>query len=610
VRKEGTVMRILFKLLFAFCLVAGTRPTFGQASLAAENIIDDVVVKVGSGSEVFTLFRDARNADQWYYVPNRPRLLEQSADGKLEPVFSLVRYQFADPQDAAKLVEEGILQFAATLSAPGDAVDAFKAAIKKRTGSDNVRVSAIPFKSADVAMYSYAGADGKSRLLSSSPYGSGLAPLFASQNMAFSLPLSKMGTDVLDTLVNGNTGLPVAVTFTFNALTPPAGFKITVDYKQLFSHYSSDEHLRASASYYGLFGASYEKSVQQIRESLINNGDIKIEVIAGEQLTLADVDKYMQPILARINSELLEVAKPPEAITPAVAGQPSGGGWFGGAGYSVAVKDVNKTKQTKEVWDMRVQQIVERKTIAQGFMGLGAYPDDVKKKVVVVVPESKFKSAFMMLPLPAIAEELDISNIDFQVALKTGDGKILGSQVVQWMPGGHWKDIGGNDRGVLVFPLAALAANDPSLKSAKFVTQIKITTPLQLLQFESTSSAFEGQRAMPGINGALFDVVEIDGSALSFKVLNPNGQLLSANAKLKVGPKIYNLVIKPKSVNGTWQPPAPTHVLLQSGASVPVSAQVTFQTIAGLKGWRYNGSNFVDVFSGLSVYLLDSDIVQ
>jgi hypothetical protein len=63
-------------------------------------------------------------------------------------------------------------------------------------------------------------------------------------------------------------------------------------------------------------------------------------------------------------------------------------------------------------------------------------------------------------------------------------------------------------------------------------------------------------------------------------------------------------------VNGTWQPPAPTHVLLQSGASVPVSAQVTFQTIAGLKGWRYNGSNFVDVFSGLSVYLLDSDIVQ
>jgi len=598
------------RALAACALVFFAHTCRSQASLAAENIIDDVKVNVGSTVEVFTLFRDARNEAQWYYVPNRPRLLEVPVGNQAEPQLSLVRYQFQDPADQAKLVEEGILQFAATLSAPGVALDEFRKQIKQRTGNDQVRISAIPFKSADVSLYTYPGAEGKSRLVANNPGGTGLAPLFASQSLAFSMPLTRMGTDVLDTLVKGNTGLPLAVTFSFNALTPPAGFKVTVDYSQLFTHYSKDEKFRAQASYFGWFGASYERTVQQIREELINNKDIKVEVISGEQFSLADIDKYLQPILARINAELIEAAKPPAEIAPATASTPSAGGWFGGGGYSVAIKDVTKVKKGTEVWDMRVQQIVERKTVAQGFIGLGAYPQQIKDRAVTTVPRSGFKSAYLMLPLPAVVDELGVSNIDLQVSLIAG-GQPVQSQAVLWTPGGKWKDIGGGDRSVLAFPLTGLSVNDSDLKTAKFRSKINITTKKQVYTVETTSDAFDGQRAMPGVNGSLFDVVEVDGSGLSFAGLSNQGNILAANVQVKAGPQVLGTdMLRPKSINGTLQLPDPVRYLVPPlrDSTTPVIVNASFQTKGGVKKWRFDGSNIREQFGGTSIILVDQDV--
>src|SRR5262245_51694748 len=92
-----------------------------QASLAAEDILDEVPVTIGSVRESFTLIRDGRRPEQWYYVPDRPRLFERSlGSGPVEPDFTLLRYQFGDPGNAEKLLEGGLMQFALSLSLPAE----------------------------------------------------------------------------------------------------------------------------------------------------------------------------------------------------------------------------------------------------------------------------------------------------------------------------------------------------------------------------------------------------------------------------------------------------------------------------------------------------------
>ncbi|HEV7573526.1 MAG TPA: hypothetical protein VGQ21_18675 [Thermoanaerobaculia bacterium] len=595
------------RILGIVCLYLLVMPSVAraQASLAAENIIDDVVV----GDTTFTLFRDARNPEQWYYVPNQPRLVTRSVGSTSEPEFSLIRYQFAEPANPEHLLEEGILQFAATLAAPPNAIQAFKTAIAARTEAKNVRISAIPFKSAEVSLYTYAAPGQKSSLISFAPYGSGLAPLFASQKLVFSVPLTKIGTDVMDALVS-KTGMPVAVTFTFNALTPPAGFKVTMNWSQIFEHYSKDEKFRASASYFGWFGASYESSVQQIREQLLSNKDITIEAISGEAFKQEEIDKYLQPILARINDELIEASRPPAQIDPASASAPSAGGWLGSAGYSVAIKDVKKVKRGSETWTMTVQQIVDRKTVAQGLIGIGEYPQEVRDKLVTMVPPSKFSSAYLVLPSPAILGELGVSSIDLQVSLQNA-GNTLASQVVKWQPGGAWKDIGGRERTSLVFPLTGLSQEKP--QTLGFRAKLRLTTNRQVLDLESAVPATNGEQAMLGVNGALFDVLEFDASQLPFASLSSSGDLLQGNVSVKIADQTISVPIRPKNVDGKFVPPDPIRLLVPhlGTAQRAPSAQIVFQLKGGRTArWRYNGNDIVRQFGGTSVSLDDADIVR
>jgi hypothetical protein len=78
-------------LALAIALVICPRAAQAQASLAAEDIIDEVPVKIGNAVEKFTVIRDAIQTDQWYYVPDQPRIAERvMSSGQREPEFALV----------------------------------------------------------------------------------------------------------------------------------------------------------------------------------------------------------------------------------------------------------------------------------------------------------------------------------------------------------------------------------------------------------------------------------------------------------------------------------------------------------------------------------------
>jgi hypothetical protein len=141
-----------------FCLVSSIGLTLAvlsfiapsshaQVSLAADDVIWSVTYP--DTKESFTIIRDARNVDQWYYVPNKPRLVEKDEGGTKVPVFSLVKFQYRDPQDANKLKEGGQLSFETTLGA-GSAVEFLRDAVAKYKGVDKnkVRLAALPVKQA------------------------------------------------------------------------------------------------------------------------------------------------------------------------------------------------------------------------------------------------------------------------------------------------------------------------------------------------------------------------------------------------------------------------------------------------------------------------------
>jgi hypothetical protein len=605
---------VTLSFLFIFVDFLAIERVYAQASLAAENIIDDVVV---NKDDTYTLFRDAREAEQWYYVPNQPRLVVRNQGAAIQPEFALLRYQFKDPATPGAFIEQGIVQFAASLAASPEAIQKFREAIKQRTHNDNIRISAIPFKSANVALYDYGGPGQPASLLAAAPYGNGIAPLFANQKMVFSVPLTKIGSDVLDKLINGQTGLPLTVAFSFNALTPPAGFKITVNYDQLFSHYSSDTKFAVSASWFGYFGTNYQSDVQKIRESLINNKDIKVEVISGESVSLADLDKYMQPILARINNELIEAVKPPPQVDPATAPTPSsGGGWWGSAGYSVAIKDVQKRKTGTEVWDMRIQSIIERKTVAGGFIGIGQFPDDVRKSLVTVVSGSAFHSANLQLPIPSLLPEDAISSLNLDVSLHAGSAA-PDSQAVSWTPAGPWKDGQGREVRQLGFALTGLMVGDALPKDASFDSKLTVQTPRQTLELKSSTPAFEGARtlgSLAGGEGSLFQVVEIDPSYLPFAKLDPKGDVLQGNITLLAGGQKLVAVVKPKVVDGKWMPPDSIRFLIpqpdfqQNDFKVVISNAI-FQMQSGPNlRWKYSGKTMNEAFAGLSGTIRREDL--
>jgi hypothetical protein len=426
------------------------------------------------------------------------------------------------------------------------------------------------------------------------------------------VPLTKVGSDVMKALVTSDTGIPVAVTFTFNALTPPAGFKVTVNWDQTFQHYSSDEQFRAAASYFGWFGASYDRTVQKIREDLVNHGDIRVESISGETFTTADIEKYLQPILARINEGLIEAAKPPKEIEPAKANPPSAGGWLGSVGYSVAIKDVTKRKSGTEVWQMTNQAIVERKTIAQGFIGIGRFSEGTRNRLVTTVSGTDFSSAFFMLPSPAVAADLGVSQIDLQVQL-VDNNQAVESQVVSWTPGGQWKDVNQRPRTTLAFGLAGLNAAG-GLQNAEFRSKLVLTTSTQSVTINSTTRAANGQSAMPGVNSALFNVAEIDGSQLPFAGLG-NGDVLQGNGTLTItGEPPLSFGVRTKIEGGKRVPPDPFRAIVArrpDGSFPKVTANIVLQGNDGAQyDWKHNGGDLQKAFGGLSISLIRSDFVK
>lgn len=583
-----------------------------QASLAAEDIIDEVPVKIGAAVEKFTVIRDAIQTDQWYYVPDQPRVVERlMASGQREPEFMLVRFQFKDPANPEGLAEGGLLQFAMSLALPAEAIPQIRATIAQRTkgNPDTIRLAALPFKSAVANLYVP-----KSGLLVASEHvGPGIAPTFATQKMTYAIPLTKIGSDVYDTLVNGTTGLAAGIEFTYTGLTPPVGFTVEVDWDQAYTYYSKDEKLRAELSVASFFGGKASVDRNKLLETLKQNKVIRVvEIDNPEHGT-----KYLEMVLDRLNKELLENVKPPTDIKEASAGDPTPsqniieklkGKFFGSVGYSASIKSRNQVRQGKEVVSFQSRKLQERKTVASGFVGIGNYPEAVRQRLVTIVPPGPWKSAFFLLPNVGDAQEIGVGQVDLELQLKKGE-VTHATQVAVWKPATGWRGVGSADpRSLIVFGLMDLYRQDPNLSNVRFETTTQVTLKNDVLRVND-SLAVNDQRAIVTPLSAV-KVIRLDTTSLSWSGLVPDSKLISATVSLKAGEKSFNALVKPRLLDNKLAPPPPINWIVPRNAG-SIVATVTFRLSDGSTvSWSGNGRNLAasqENAADLFIELVDTD---
>ena len=143
----------------------------------------------------------------WYYLPANLRLFEFNSETELIPDLSLVRYQFREPRNQEKIIEGGLLRFSVSLSINSNYI---KEQLKKKLSQkiniplNKIRLEVLPIKSAEIHLYTVKG----KHIISKLPEP-GIAAIFSTQKVVFTVPLTKISSDFYDALISQTSaGIP------------------------------------------------------------------------------------------------------------------------------------------------------------------------------------------------------------------------------------------------------------------------------------------------------------------------------------------------------------------------------------------------------------------
>lgn len=623
-------MKRVFSLI-ALCCILGvfcTLPAFSQVSLG-DGDQTDVVVTINGEQETFTVLKDFKKADQFYYVPNKPQFATRGTGAKKRPKFHLLKYQTKDTE-TNDLVQGGIMQFAIRLAPGNDVVQQIRASIAKTFNlvPDKVKLSPLPFKSAEVTIYDLEG-----ELLTTEFQKPGIAPAFANNEIPFQVELTDLSSDVYEALTKGGGGIPVYITYTFDQVSAKEGLKVTVDWDQTFTHFSSDKKTKTAYTqwyYYrtwwggrrrGARTGQNETHEETLAENLLESKSVVYETVAGKNFTQEQINKYLDPILERVNKELVDKMTPPEKISPAVAKDP-GNAYWGRANTNYSMKNISKVKKGKEVIELSRRQIFETKSTYGSLLGIGEYSKEVQAELVTIKPAGNWDYSYFSVPAVGDSESLAIKRIDLQVIPKYYDnrGKLkpmkgTSAELATWKPDdGYFADRKGNEITNILFPLQAvtedLAKKGIPFASCTYEVNIKVTQGSSIMKFQSYEPFLTGgipvSTPMARIEG-----VEIDcDTGIYFGDKDSRSGLAAIKMKItsQLPKKTYNLTIKENTENKT-----PVFLVEKEDEDKKneVKAVIQFVLFGGKTiGWKHNGKNLQDDDMGLSVMLWDEDYTE
>ena len=640
---------VCFVVALAVFLIAGAEFGMAQADLTA---IEQITIKVAGSDEAITIIQDYSRKKQWYYVPNRPRLVERRMRGKTMPVFNLIRYQFRKGQT---FDTGGIMQFAINFAIPESAIRRIKSHIAGKMTTDtetitpnDINLVALPFDDAKFYLYSPGG----EKMMTSDTPTEGLAPTFATQQIPFSLTLTEEGAEVFDTMVTDTLGgVPIIMVMKYTGLTAPAGFRCEINWDVTYRRLQHDVKLGAALSGVPYVTPGVSGGYSNLRARLEKAGCIKLTVVEGSNFNLDDADRYLQPILTIMAREMLEdpsapshipkpvvqkrhpVADVVKALQPSaaktVAGTP--GAASGGVGLpsvsvslSYTMKDEKLVRTGRQTYDMNVRQAMSQTTVCGGFIGIGQYSKDIQKELVLVVPDT-WEKAYLSLPRIVPSDDMNIKEVTLTAGLNDGD-KTYDQQVATWTPEKGWTGPGyrGGDEEMRRFAFATMALKatmgEEKWQDAFFKLDSAITyqPPLlrRALRYEgsTTVNLFSGNAPIssPVDMGELwiFDagylLFETDdpGSTLRRVSISVTSDKLSGSGRTRT---TVQATIDPSRNDARILP-----VLIDRDAK-NVKATISFVTTDRRTiRWQHNGKNLKEMtdFQGGEVFLDDWDWME
>ncbi|MFZ5951024.1 MAG: hypothetical protein ACOYXC_09985, partial [Candidatus Rifleibacteriota bacterium] len=548
-------------MLSLFCGISGV---FAQAPSLAANDQYVVSIETENGEEAFTLIRDGRIGEQFYYVPIKPTIAVEKKDGKPSPVFQLLSYQ-------TKEGDGGILQMSMVTGISKEAVEKLKSKLfsLKLPPGKAPRLSPLPIKSAELTLYDLGG-----QMLDQAAPKSGIAPIFGTQHYPFMLRLKSLGTDIMKALTTKQGGLPVLITYTFQGMTPKAGFEVEVNWDACYEHFSTNTEVAAEVAKNAVSGG-LGLDIATLRESFVSEGLIKINQLTSEEVDAKLLDDLMVPVLDLITKELFEQIHPPTSIPPAEAeklkedeqsseigsaiktaseaAMKMAGRFFKvGVKVDFALKDVKIVKKGKFTYKFDRQAIVERTTSYGGLLGIGQYSKDIQDKCFSTMPAGNWERAFYVLPAVGDPVSLGIDNLNIVVRLEENLGNNKWEQVSGYPQQAadfnknkkaYWANAKGEEVFEFEFAIKALFDKEGFKRENyrfNIITTIKPLSPAKSMQISNTAPLFDGDLAIAPPTD-LVDVLTIDASCLTYG--EDAGQVFKAPGVLKAGTYSWQFVL-------------------------------------------------------------------
>lgn len=568
---------------------------FSQASLAAENNLDNVSVTLKNGKrKTYTLIRDAVQTKQWYFMPNELRLAEEMVNGVPKAKMNILRYQFQD-KVTKEAKEGGVLVASFSMAIEPEANDQLKAYIQRVKNVSGIQLGPLQLKSTQISALSAFGEFVKEAEGKNTPGATS-----SSQEMVICMHLNDLGAGVMGGMLEGK-GLPVIAQIKYNGLTPPCGYKVTGSWKNVYEYY---EKVSKTEGKWGLdfgiasFGGGADKSASIIREKLNNDKYVKFEQIECEgDKNNQNLDQKIIDLQTKIETHVLgkEIGDQAQQVAQlqtlmATTQDPSLKKELEETiakkkielqfGYQQSLKDIKKTNSGSINFSNSKQEHQERESTFGSLLSLAPYikgkitPDKLKAAGYLTdIDANVFPS--VIFGLNPLNPDLGLRTVNITINYKNSDGKIT-SEARSWTADKGWTTPLGKEVGFIRFNMMG-EKDKERLKNPNFEINMSVVSSIPNASFtlKDNISLANGESYANPIE-LLTDQVSIDGQLLSFKtVTQVPTDLALVKVEAKLGKIPLNINLQPFVVSGIPGPPNTLRVLVPK-ITEPITSKVTF----------------------------------
>ena len=595
----------IFLIFTAFLMLSFLSPStvYSQASLAAENTIDDIKVTTKYGKEkVYTVFQDATVPEQWYYMPNELRVAEEvDVNKKVRPKMTILRYQYQDVKTKENK-EGGILVATFTYAIEPEVIQTVINHIKSKKGLSQARLSAIPLNSSTIDFLASSG-EFIGNINAKVSFDGATS---ASQEIVISYDLTVLGAGVFNSLASSKGGIPILANITYNGLTAPCGFNIEGEWDNVYKYFEEQSKTEAGIKLWK-FNAGGSRTKQTLRESLEKIQGMTVEVVECEQsgdegadqkqddANMNDIIKKFQD--AVFNNEWMERGEELERLQSLLTSTNdedakkrildimTGGEKAINLGYQKSIQDVQKRRTGKLSYNFARQRMVVRPTSFGGLLSYSKYglsEEDLINDGYIIDLDANKDFPSVIIGLPAISPNLDLRSLVLEVKYTNSDGRTH-SEARQWAAeSGKWTTPMGVPVEYLRFNL--IGEKDKSkVNEPEFDMVLKVISKIPNASFTINKivKLNSGEKFADALE-LLTDQVVIDGSVLGFtQITQQPNDLTFAQVEIQKGALSISESIKPYFTNGIPTPPDPVYLLFPKDGTPFTSSKVTYYKRTG-----------------------------